>query len=243
MRRPLFDTGLPRKLSGASAWDTVLTLEDMDPGLQSRVRGLTLYVVRPSAGGAAQTVRVQAEDLDSGQTVELYSQPFPVGDLTVGQVLDRYPLRGNVRVQIGASGDAATEPLYAVGYYQIEGERTIPIEYRPLQPMLQIVEPNYISSEQDGAGITQIHAFDPRYIDVVRLWSSGTGPSPKLVLADGLQAVEIPFDTSANVDLAFTGIPFRPATDATVSGFAPGIYLKGEADPDRMIGWGMFIRS
>jgi len=243
MRRPLFDTGLPRLLSGSSTWDTVLSLADMDPGLRSPVRGLTLYVVKPSGGAAAQTVRVQAEDLDSGQTVELYSQSFGAGSVNVVQVLDRYPLRGNVRVQIGASGDPATEPLYAAGYYQIEGERTIPVEYRPLQPMLRIVEPNYISPEQDGAGITQIHAFDPRYIDVLRLWSSGTGPSPKLVLADGLQAVEIPFDTAGNVGLAFAGIPFRPASGATVAGFAPGIYLKGEADPDRMIGWGMFIRS
>ncbi|MCP4244683.1 MAG: hypothetical protein GY772_29420 [bacterium] len=242
MRRPLFDTGLPRKLSGASAWDTVLTLEDMDPGLQSRVRGLTLYLLKPS-GGVGQTVRVQAEDLDSGQTVELYAQPFGAGNVQSVQLLDRYPLRGNVRVQVGASGDAATSPVYACGYYQIEGERTIPIEYRPLQPMLRLVDPNYIASEQDGAGVTKLHAFDPRYIDVLRFWSGGTGTAPAIVIADGNEAIEIPFETGGSVGLLLPGISFRPASDAEVSGFAPGIYLKGGADPGRMIGWGMFIRS
>jgi hypothetical protein len=244
MRRPLFGTGIPKLLSGGSHTDLVMTLAGQTPELQSRVRGLTLWAMAPD-GGNAQQLQVVARDNTSGAQTILLNETTGGSGFTTAKLLDRYPLRGDVEVVAAASGDASADPIYLYGYYQIEGERTIAREYRPLQPDLDSVQSNYIAANLIGDGIRRIHAFSPTSIDVVRLWAGGHpgAGTAELVVSDGTKVVAMKLDTGAGAPIrrVWDSLPAQ-VLEGVAEGLQPGVYLR-TAGAGYAAAWGMFNRG
>lgn len=232
MRRPLFDSGLPKNLNPA---DSVVALSLTDkPALQGRTVGLTLWAISE----LGTTLRPTVNNFDIADSVILGESVLPTNGSV--KLLDRYPMRGNVDMVVENVG---ANPGFLFGYYQVEGERIPPLEFRPVQPSLTSVASSYSPANATLGGAVVVHAFSIQYIDNVRLRSFATPPGI-LVVCDGVSTVSIP--AGVGVDggplLVFEGIPFRALANTPVGGFAPGIHAVADASGS-INAWGMFTRG
>ena len=247
MRRPLFDTGRPKLLQGGAAEDVVLSLSGLSENLQQRVVGLTLFAI--TSPGAGSAVTILAKDLDSGKSTGLYQRALGnAANTQVVQLLDRYPMRGNVQVSAGSAATQANQEVFLFGYYQIDGERTVPVEFRPLQPDPNNVDKNYIATTVTNGEVAKLHAFTDTYIDVVKLFGNGSSvATPTLVIADGIGLSSIKIDRIGNASTLlfplFDRIPFRAASMEAVGGYSPGIHMSCPDAADLARLWGVFTRS
>lgn len=249
MRRPLFGTGLP-KAAPEGVLTEVLSLGGLSPEIQSRVQGVTLYaLISPGVDEAGLLVLASPSDAtiaDLGASAKVVgsgggpSNP----ELVVQKVLDRFPLRGDSKVSVLTTGD---RPVHLVGYFQLEGERALPIEYRPLQPSAGEVEDDYTGSGITLAvGETLLQAFTQEKIDIVALRAAGltADDAPTLVFRDGVGEVEIPVLTGSVPASSFpafldvlSGIPFR------ANGPGGGISIRSISANSTIFAWGLFIRG
>lgn len=251
MRRPLFGNGIPRAASATVANEplTVLDLRPLSDEAKSRVHGLTLFaVVYPRTGlpSGAGRITVTASDGTTGVIAQELTLPA-LQETTVVPLLDRYPMRGDMLVTVAQDEDGDLMPVYYYGYFQVDGERPVPVEYRPLQPEANTVgaEPyTYLPANVEGVGSAALHALTTKYIDLVEVTVSANGVLADndtfLTLTDGVDTAAIRI-RSAFIKI-FDGIPMRGGP-TQVNGAGGSISIANGHVNDEFWAWGRFLRT
>lgn len=256
MRLPLFNTGLPQLAeqydnlaTGGNVIFDVLALPE-DQWDNTYVITLFAFVsgAGVAAGGDANVALVDAED-----TV------YPVRFSTIAsgsgvkKILDRFPLRGGLRMLAGMGAGYAGDDVYFFGYYELDGTETQAPRYRPLEPIYADVGDGpplytYVPVAFDSVvGEAPVHAFSSTYLDEVTLTAGGFNAGagdPEIIVADGVSDVTIPVNrASFRAWPFFENQPFRAASQNAVNGRLPGIYLRNPSNTALCMAWGHFARG
>jgi len=257
MRIPFWTTGLPQAaqqldfvVPAGNDPNVILDLTEIPEDLRDRSFVVTLFALAEGSG-SFDTVNVGLQD-DEDNIYELFTGS--PRDFSGGQkIVDRFPLRGSLRMLAGVPSGYGGDPAWFYGYYELDGTEPGDVRFRPPEPVLGSVGDNQFPFTYTPVAIDSniseqaVHAFSNVYLDETELYVAGYDPGglngTRLIIVDGVDSVTIPVARPEfRAFKFFEKQPFRAASTANVGGRAPGIHLQTVRNDAVASAWGNFKR-